>query len=353
MPTFKNIQTGFLLAIFAHLAILPAVAAPDGAKLYAQNCAACHGEAGTGGIGIPLALASFQATVDDDYLTRTIQYGRPGRVMPAFTQLKAGEVDAIVKHLRSWYAGQPIKFSRDTLKGDPAHGQKLFSTHCAACHGPNGEGGKGTGVTFSRPRDLPITAPALHNPGFLASASDAMIRKIMTEGREGTPMLSSLKAGLSASDINDVVSYIRGFEKAPLAQSAEILNVEKPVIVRESSYDLKTTVNNLKQAIASNNFFVGREQSVEYGLTTPDQANPHQIVVYFCNISLLNKALSVDPRVGLFLPCRITVVEHRGKVTLMSVNPEVLSKLFNNSELNELCKQMRQNYISIMEEATL
>ena len=40
-------------------------------------------------------------------------------------------------------------------------------------------------------------------------------------------------------------------------------------------------------------------------------------------------------------------------MTLRSVNPEVLSKLFNNSELNELCKQMRQNYINIMEEATL
>ena len=130
------------------------------------------------------------------------------------------------------------------------------------------------------------------------------------------------------------------------------MSVETPVIVRESSYDLRTTVNNLKQAIASNNFFVGREQPLEYGLTTPEQANPRQVIVYFCNISLLPSAIR-GPRVGLFLPCRVTVTEHQGKVTLRSVNPEVLSKLFNNSELNELCKQMRQNYINIMEEATL
>jgi len=343
----------FPLALAACLASMPAAAAPDGAKLYAQNCAACHGESGTGGIGVPLALPSFQATIDDNYLASTIRHGRPGRVMPAFTQLKAEEVDAIVKHLRSWYSGATPTFPKQTLKGDAAHGGQLFAKHCAACHGSNGEGGKGTGVTFSRPRELPITAPALHNPGFLASASDAMIKKIMIEGRQGTPMVSFLKAGLSDSDINDIVSHVRGFEKEPLSQSAEVLSVEKPVIVRESSYDLKTTVKNLRQAITSNNFFVGREQSVEYGLTTPDQANPHQVIVYFCNISLLNKALSVDPRVGLFLPCRVTVVEHNGKVTLMSVNPEVLSKLFNNSELNELCKQMRQNYINIMEEATL
>ena len=61
----------------------------------------------------------------------------------------------------------------------------------------------------------------------------------------------------------------------------------------------------------------------------------------------------VDPRVGMFLPCRITIVEQNGKVMVMSVNPKVLSKLFNNSELNRLCERMSQSYIAIMEEATL
>ena len=56
---------------------------------------------------------------------------------------------------------------------------------------------------------------------------------------------------------------------------------------------------------------------------------------------------------GMFLPCRITIVEHNGKVQVMSVNPEVLSKLFNNSELNQLCGQMKTNYTTIIEEAVL
>jgi cytochrome c oxidase cbb3-type subunit 3 len=342
-----------LFVAFALSVISPAQAASDGAKLYAQNCAACHGENGTGGIGVPLALPSFQATIDDDYLHQTIRHGRPGRVMPAFTQLKADEVDAIVKYIRSWNKGKAVTFSQQPVKGNPAHGKQLFAAHCAACHGPGGEGGNGTGVTFSRPRDLPIMPPALHNPGFLASANDAMIKNVLIQGRAGTPMVSFLKAGLRARDIDDIVSYVRSFEKQPLAQSAKILRVEKPIILRESPYDLKTTVENVKQAITTHNFFFGREQPLEYGLTTPDKADPHQVVLYFCNIGLLNKALSVDPRVGLFLPCRITVVERQGKVSLMSVNPEVLSNLFNNSELNELCKQMRRSYIDIMEEATL
>ena len=166
-------------------------------------------------------------------------------------------------------------------------------------------------------------------------------------------MISFIKAGLTEKNINDIVSYVRSFEKQPLAQSAKILSVEQPVIIRQSPYDLKTTVENVKQAVSNNNFFYGRVQPLEYGLTSPEQANPKQIIVYFCNISLLNEALMVDPRVGMFLPCRITIVEQNGKVMVMSVNPKVLSKLFNNSELNRLCERMSQSYIAIMEEATL
>ena len=329
-------------------------AAPsDGANLYSKNCAVCHGQNGDGGIGIPLALASFQSSIDDNYLRSTIRHGRPGRVMPAFKTLSDAEVDAIVKYVRNWNKEPRRTFAKQRVSGDPKHGRQLFGQHCAACHGANGEGGKGTGVTFSRPRDLPIMAPALHNPGFLGSATDSMIKTILIKGRAGTPMRSFLKAGLKEKDIDDIVSYVRSFEREPLSSSAAVLKVDQAVISRESPYDLATTVENVKKAIASNNFFFGRVQPLEYGLTTPEQADPRQTIVYFCNISFLNQALATDPRVGMFLPCRISIVEHQGKVRVMSVNPEVLSSLFNNSELNELCKKMHKSYVDIIEEATL
>ncbi len=342
-----------ILVLLAGPVISQAIAAPDGAALFARNCAACHGSTGNGGIGVPLALPSFQASISDDYLRQTIRLGRPGRVMPSFSNLKPDEVDAIVSYVRAWNKGPAVTYSTRPVKGNAVHGKQLFAQYCAACHGANGEGSEGTGVTFSRPRDLPIMAPALHNPGFLASATDAMIKATLMKGREGTPMVSFSKRGLKEDDINDIVSYVRSFEKQPLAESAKLLQVENPVIVRDSPYDLKTTVENVKQAVSNNNFFYGRVQTLEYGLTAADKENPKQVIVYFCNISLLNQALGIDPRVGMFLPCRITIVEHHGKVQVMSVNPEVLSKLFNNSELNRLCEQMRKSYTTIMEEATL
>ncbi|KVW96709.1 c-type cytochrome [Thiobacillus denitrificans] len=343
-----------VVTLLAGLGLSPALAAPDGAKLYGRNCAACHGETGTGGIGVPLALPSFQAGISDDYLRKTIRLGRPGRVMPSFDHLDKAEIEAIVRHVRGWNKGPAATYSTRPVKGDPVHGRQLFGQYCAACHGANGEGSKGTGVTFSRPRDLSIMAPALHNPGFLAAATDAMIKATLMHGRKGTPMTSFLKQGLKEKDIDDIVSYVRSFEKQPLPESAQVLDVESPVIVRDSSYDLKTTVENVKQAVTTNNFFYGRVQTLEYGLIEPARENPKQVIVYFCNISLLNQALAVDPRVGMFLPCRITILERDdGKVQVMSVNPKVLSRLFNNAELNRLCEQMSESYTRIMEEATI
>ena len=345
--------TAFLLIVLAAAQQAAWANVPDGAKLFAQNCAVCHGETGSGGIGVPLSLPSFQATVSNRYLAATIRHGRPGRVMPAFTRLSNAEVDAVVRYIRSWYRGPVPTYTDAPVKGNPEHGKQLFAEHCAMCHGADGQGGKGTGVTFSRPRGLPIMPPALNNAGFLASAPDAMIRAVLVHGRAGTPMISFVKVGLSKRDIDDLVAYVRSFQSTEKTSAAGSVAGLQPDLIVQSPYDLKTTLRNLTQAINSDNFFVGRDQPVEYGLTTPDKANPHQIIVYFCDVPFLNKALAIDPRVGLFLPCRITVVEHEGKVTLMAVNPEVVSKLFNNSELNELCKEMHDRYLAIMQEATL
>lgn len=343
----------FAATLLAGLISSATAAAPDGAKLYARNCAACHGETGNGGIGVPLALPSFQAGISDDYLRKTIRHGRPGRVMPGFAYLQPSEIEAIVRHVRAWHKGPPPSFAAAPVKGDPARGKPLFAQHCASCHGAEGEGARGTGVTFSRPRDLPIMAPALHNPGFLAAASDAMIKATLMNGREGTPMVSFLAHGLTEKDIDDVVSYVRSFEKQPPLHEATEWQVERPVITMDSPFDLNTTVENVKRAVNNNNFFYGRVQTLEYALTPPENENPKQVIVYFCNISMLNQALAIDPRVGMFLPCRITIVETAGKVQVMSVNPKVLSRLFNNAELLRLCDELGKSYTAIMEEATL
>ena len=325
----------------------------QGEKLYRQHCAACHGYDGNGGVGVPLTLPDFQYSVTNKYLKTTIRNGRPGRVMPAFSSLSNKEIKALIQYIRQWAPGKPYRYPITPVVGDAKHGQQLFQNHCAACHGPNGEGGKGTGLTFSRPRDLPIIAPALNNPGFLKAASDQFIKATLMNGREGTPMVSFLQHGLTEQDINDLVVFVRSFEKNPLPKEQAPLEAKEATLVFESSYDLKTTITNLKDAIIGNNFIIIREQTLDAGLVPAGKENPKQHIIYFCNFGFLNQALAIDPRVGLFLPCRVTVVEKDGKVLVYALNPSRLSPLFNNTELNKLCHEMNASYISIIEDATL
>jgi len=332
---------------------LPAFAASDGARLYAQNCASCHGEKGDGGIGIPLSLSSFQALVDNDFLKKTILHGRTGRVMPAFSYLSEAEVDAVVGHMRGWYKGKVPDYSTAAVQGNAEHGKVLFEKHCAACHGAMGEGGHGTGVTFSRPRNLAIMPPSLQSPGYLSSAKDAMIKATLVSGRIGTPMPSASKLGLKDRDVNDVVAYVRSFENKHLPQEAKPVETDEATIVMESPYDLKTTIENVKRAVSASNFAFIREQPLNTGLVAEGSEDPKQHIVYFCNFGLLNQALATDPRVGLFLPCRITVVEKNGKVSIMAINPKRLAHIYNNSELDEMCDRLTKMYIAAMEEAVL
>lgn len=337
------------------LAAPTAWAAPDGAKLFAQYCAACHGSHGTGGVGIPLALPDFLAAADDEYLRKTIRLGRPGRVMPAFRQLSDREVGAIVKLIRGWApsAASTAAVATAPVNGNTEHGEKLYAEYCVACHGSHGEGGQGTGVTFSRPRDLPVLAPALNNPGFLAAASDAMIKATLMRGRQGTPMQSFLKQGLKEQDVDDLVAYMRALAHTPLPHPVRSVVDEPPIIARESSSNMDQTIEKLKIAIGAANMRLIRVEAFDQTFSEKNQENKRHITIDSCDFSFLNQALKIDPRVGLFLPCRFTLTEQDGKVRVMVVNPKRLSAIFNNSELNQLCDQMYQVYVDIIEEATL
>jgi cytochrome c oxidase cbb3-type subunit 3 len=327
--------------------------APDGGKLYMAHCAACHGDQGDGGVGVPLALPAFLESVDDSFLRTTIRLGRPGRVMPAFSTLSDAQVDALVGHIRGWSGKPEPVFAPTPVKGDAQHGKELFAKYCASCHGEMGEGGSGTGVTFSRRRKLPIIAPALNNPGFLAAASDEMIKHTLEFGREGTPMRSFLVQGLSEQDINDLVSAIRSMEDSEYTGSRPEVTLDEAVIITESPYTLEETIENLKESIISQNFLLIRTDYLEHGLVEEGKEDKRQVILHFCNFKLLFDALAIDPRVGMFLPCRVTVVEREGKVLVMTINPMYLSHLFNNDELDEACKQMHGIYNEILEDATL
>jgi len=331
-------------------------AAPNGRDLYFQFCNACHQMSGQGGIGLPLSAEKLD-DVSDEYLTKTIRLGRPGRVMPSFNAMSDAQIQAIVSYLRKRTDTQEKVFDSTILVGDVNNGKALFERNCVTCHGSDGSGqGKGTGVTLSRDRSFLVMPPAISNPGFQASATDKMIKHIIKVGRVRSAMPSFGALGLKDQDLNDLVVYVRALgEKAKQAKRESIPEEDESMShVVESPYDFDTTVNNLKQAVGGSNFRIFPDRFLEQGLTDEFSVNKRQIGIRFCNFKELYGMLKIEPRLGVVLPCRVTVMERKdGKVLLVVPNLRVVSRWFNNDELENLWNQMEEGFNEMIEEATL
>ena len=79
-----------------------------GARLFASNCAGCHGKTGEGLEGPALSNKNFLANVADTFLVEMISRGRRGTIMQGFTNgssirrtLTREEIESIVVYLRS------------------------------------------------------------------------------------------------------------------------------------------------------------------------------------------------------------------------------------------------------------
>lgn len=83
-----------------------------------------------------------------------------------------------------------------------AHGRALYDTHCALCHGTDGEG------------YLADDAPAIGSPDYLRLADDAYLEIAVYDGRPGTPMSawgSDHGGPFSREDARAVVALMRSF----------------------------------------------------------------------------------------------------------------------------------------------
>ncbi|TCZ55998.1 nitrite reductase [Roseicella aquatilis] len=87
------------LSLLALLLAAPAAAQPDGAALYAQHCAACHGGERLGGMG-PALLPENMGRLRPAQAATVIAQGRAATRMPGFAdQLSPPEIEALAAHI--------------------------------------------------------------------------------------------------------------------------------------------------------------------------------------------------------------------------------------------------------------
>ena len=180
----------------------------DFQKLFATNCAGCHGTDGRHGAAPPLNDPLYQSLIGTDELQTVISLGRSGTPMPAFAKSAGGtltdqQILVLADEMKKRWA-KPEAFSGLAIPpyssagaGDAQRGQAVFETYCAKCHGAGGRGG-------------PI-AGSIVDPAYLSLVSDQILRTTVIVGRpfDGMPDWRNRAAhAMQPQEISDVVAWL-------------------------------------------------------------------------------------------------------------------------------------------------
>ncbi|MBT3745025.1 c-type cytochrome [uncultured Candidatus Thioglobus sp.] len=330
---------------------LPWLSFAGGQEIYSENCEKCHGFSQQGSLGLPL-YRSTVANHSDSYLKKTIEYGRPGRIMPGF-KLSNAQTVKLIRFLRAGVKAP--QYSKEPIVGDVEAGKYTYEQYCQRCHGKQLQGGEGTGKNFSWQKDRDVSPPALSNQGFLHAAEDQMIKHIIMKGIKDTEMMSFEKEfNFTDQMANDLVAYIRSHQQSSVfSDTPKAVEDEEPLVfVYQSQHDLNTTVEKLRDSAAAYNFRVYPTRTLFEGLGDATEDNKKQMVVRFCNFKNMQKFLKLDPRLGVILPCRATVVENnQGEVHIYLENYVHAIKRFNNEQISIDAKDLIDSMKEMVEEA--
>ncbi len=175
---------------------LLAKAMPAAARLFADNCAACHGTDATGGPGFPnLADSDWLWGGDPATIAETLRVGINSphpetrfAQMPAFGRdqmLERGQIETLTGFVQEISTGQ-ADFESEA--------GTLFTENCASCHGDRGEGG------------LMIGAPSLADGHWIYGGDRATIFATLQRGRQG--VMPTWADRLSEAEINLLALYV-------------------------------------------------------------------------------------------------------------------------------------------------
>jgi cytochrome c oxidase cbb3-type subunit 3 len=220
--------------------------AAGGQGLFNSSCAGCHGLDGRGSDkAVNITGSAKMRHISDAQLSGIIADGVPGTGMPGFRNLSERQIRAVVAYIRLLQG----KSETRTLPGDATRGKEIFfgKSECSSCHAVSGEGGflgpdlsaYGSSASAQAIRDeivRPKRRPAEgYRPAVLTTAKgerlEGLIRnednfsvQLQTpdgsfhffqksdlqklEQRDASIMPTSYGSLLSASELNDLVSFL-------------------------------------------------------------------------------------------------------------------------------------------------
>ncbi len=205
-----------------------------GRELYAEACASCHGSDLGGGsaqnpdpdIDAPWpapALNDIVARYEDseivedvyDFILITLERGRAGTPMQAFGvggggQYSDNQLEQMATYILSVQTGEgPPEPDAQAFVG--ASGEELFGTHCATCHGAEGQGVVGPTLLNLYARygvDLDSDDPNLE-------VGRQIIEQAVVNGRNvpGQAPMPSFSQALTDDAIDAIIEHVEGFQQ--------------------------------------------------------------------------------------------------------------------------------------------
>ncbi|WP_259755866.1 cytochrome-c oxidase, cbb3-type subunit III [Pseudomonas sp. GCEP-101] len=178
-----------------------------GNRLFASNCSVCHGSDAKGAHGFPnLTDEDWRWGGEPKDIIATIEGGRHA-AMPAWGEVIGDQgVHDVAAFVTTKLDGR--KLPEGVTDEQVANGQKIFSTNCVACHGPEGKGTAAMG------------APNLTHPAaFIYGSSFAQLQQTIRYGRQGQ-MPAQLER-LGKDQVHLLAAYVYSLSHGEGAKSAE------------------------------------------------------------------------------------------------------------------------------------
>ncbi|MFN2362482.1 MAG: cytochrome-c oxidase, cbb3-type subunit III [Marinobacter sp.] len=161
-----------------------------GQRLFANNCATCHGSAGRGSLGFPnLTDDDWLYGGDPDSILSTLHDGRNGNMpaMGTMPDMTNEQVDQVVNFVLSYS-------DREEDKEAAEAGEEVFAQACSSCHGNDGKGNQDLG------------APNLTDNTWLYGSNYDWIRETVVNGRQNN--MPAQGGRLSDDQIQILAGYV-------------------------------------------------------------------------------------------------------------------------------------------------
>ena len=119
----------------------------------------------------------------------------------------------------------------------------------------------------------------------------------------------------------------------------------------ESKKSFSEVVANIEASVPRHQFRVLAVHDVQATLAEKGITRPPLKIIEICNSKFANEALTKEPEVALFMPCKYAVYGEDGKTVVKLGRPSMISMMMPQAGLEELAGSVEKTMIEIMKES--